>query len=194
MGVPVTFGLTTLNTRADGFASAYAGERWILKNVTPGTGYAGGTSLVRTTPVIAIYQTNASATPPTERPLTLSTLTISQVSTVAGGAITIVVATDSTNRYTSGGTLLTPQRCFAENAITAGFLARSLPTLTADGSTDYDVWEATIPAATGTAVTIDFKDAVRIGKTGTIMVYAFAATTGPTITIVAEIIEGIDEI
>jgi hypothetical protein len=194
MALPVIGNVVTLKSRKDGYASTYAGERWIVKNPTPGTGFLGGTSLSRTAPVLAIYQTNLGATPPTERPITLSTLTISQVSTVAGGAITILVATDSTNRYSAGGTAITPQRCFAEAAITAGFTARSLPTLTADGSTDYDVWEATIPAVTGSAVTIDFGDAVRIGKTGTIMVYAFAATTGPTITINAEIIEEIDSL
>jgi hypothetical protein len=194
MALPVVGNVITLKSRKDGYASTYAGERFIVKNPTPGTGFLGGTSLSRTAPVLAIYQTNLAATPPSERPLTLSTLTISQVSTVAGGAITILVATDSTNRYSSGGTLITPQRAFAEAAITAGFFARSLPTLTADGSTDYDVWEATIPANSPSAVTIDFGDAVRIGKTGTIMVYAFAATTEPTITISAEIIEEIDSI
>lgn len=193
MALPVVTNVVTLKGRADGFASAYAGERWILKNPTPGTGFLGGTSLSRTAPIFAIYQTDLAVTPPTERPITLSTLTIAQVSTVAGGPINILVAVDSTNRYSAGGTTLTPQRCFANNAITPGFTANSLPTLTADGSTDYDVYEVTIPALTGTTVSIDFGDAVRIGKTGTIMVYAFAATTGPTLTFDAEIIEGIDE-
>ena len=189
MPYPIIAGVTTLVTRDVGFASSFAGERWILKNPTPGTGIAGHTALTRTTPLFSIYQTDLAATPPTEQALVLSTLTLSQVSTVAGGAITILVNVDSTNRYSSGGTALTPQRMNAERALTAGFTASSLPTLSADGATDYDVFEIQIPAVSPSVLTIDFKDAVRIGKTGTINVYAFAATTAPTLTFAAELIE-----
>ena len=194
MALPVISNVITLKGRKDGFTSSYAGARWIIKNPTPGTGIAGGTSLSRTAPIFAIYQTDQAATPPTERVLTLSTLTLSQVGTVAGGAITCLIGIDSTNRYSAGGTTVTPQRMFANQAITAGFTVKSGPTLTADGATDYDAYEFTIPAASPSTVTIDLGDAIRWGKTGTLMFYAFAATTAPTMTFCAEVIEGVEEI
>ena len=55
----------------------------------------------------SIYQTDLAATPPTEQALVLSTLTLSQVSAVAG-AITILVNVDRrTGVGTSGGAALT---------------------------------------------------------------------------------------
>src|SRR5687768_15382086 len=133
MGLPVIGNVVNLKSRQDGFASSYAGGRWMVKNPTPGTGIAGSTSLSRTAPLLAIYQTSAAGT----RPLTLSTFTFNQVSTVAGGKITILFATDSTNRYDSGGTAITPGRMDADaSGTTVGFTAASSPTLTADGTTD----------------------------------------------------------
>lgn len=194
MPLPVIGHVGILTTRADGFVSAYAGERFIVKNPTPGTGVTGHTSLTRTTPLFSIHQTDQAATPPTEFTLTLASLTVSQVGTVAGGTITILVCVDSTNRYSAGGTALTPQTTNIDKILTPGFSARSLPTLSADGTTDRDVFEYQIAPAVGACTTVNFKDIVRCGKTGTIFVFAFAATTAPTLTFCAEVIEGRAEI
>lgn len=194
MGLPVIANVVTLNPRGEDFMPCYGGELWAIKSPTPGTGITGHTSLVRTTPLFSIYQTDAAATPPTERPLTLTSLAISQTGTLAGGNITVLVNVDSTNRYSSGGTTVTPQRCNAAQAITPGFTVKSLPTLTADGSTDWDAFECQIPNVLGSTAIINFKGGIRIGKTGTLSVYAIAGTTAPTLTFVATIIEGISEI
>jgi len=194
MALPVVGHVVDLLARDTDFMACYSGELWTIKNPTPGTGIAGHTSLTRTTPLFSIYQTDLAANPATERPLTLTSLTISQVSTLAGGAITILVNVDNTNRYSSGGTTVTPQRTNASQALTPGFTVKSLPTLTADGSTDWDAYEIQLPAVSPSFVTINFKGGIRIGKTGTLSVYAFAATTAPTLTFCASIIEGGAEI
>jgi hypothetical protein len=192
----VAIGNAVVQPRKSGYLSSRAGRRWTVKNPTPGTGFLGTTSLVRTTPLIAIYQTSTNTTNlRAQFNLTLASLTVGQVSPVAGGQITLVICTDSVNRYSSGGTGLSIQKHDAATGLTAGFTAKSLPTLTADGSTDQDVWEFQIPYAVPSApFSVDLEDSVRIGKTGTIFVFAFAAVTAPTLTICAEVIEGQEEL
>jgi hypothetical protein len=190
MGFPVISGIKPVLARQDGFASSYMGGRWIVKNPTPGTGITGSTSLSRTAPFLIIRQAGESGT----RALTLSTFSFTQVGTVAGGVITLLFGASASDLYSSGGTSVTPKNLNVASSVTQGFTARTGATASGGSSSD-DIFEFQFAASTTSPspVTINFLDSVRIGTTGSIVVYAFASTTAPTLTFAAEIIEGVDE-
>ena len=141
---------------------------------TPGTAVTGQTSFVATTPTF-LMQTSAD----TRRIVGLS-LWLSQAGTVAGGTIDIVLAIDTAARYSSGGTAVTPQNSNTDNTTASGADFYYNPTASAAGSGTRYIWASTVSASLGTVTTYDFEDGLGVGTTGSILVYTWAATTGPT--------------
>jgi len=152
-----------------------AREHQVLRAGSGGTAVTGQTSFVATTPTIMLYQ-SASA-----KRLILDRLTLSQSGTVAGGNITLRIARDTTSRYASGGTTITPTDPNGDGTAAASAATlKTNPTASADGSTDHEIIEIEIEAVTGRPVDYDFGGCVMIGATGSLMIYTFAATTGPS--------------
>jgi len=170
--------------RGGAYASAKSGRRFAVSHQTPGTGVAGQTSFSVTTPTFLLYQ---AAGP---RRVVLSSLNLSLVSPAPGGPVNVLVALDRTNRYSSGGTPVTPQNFLADSADpadanTAGFSFRTNPAATAAGA-GADVpryayhWLISPTIMSPVPLSVDFGDGAVIGQTGSILIYTWASTTAPS--------------
>lgn len=163
--------------------SARQGQRFAVTHQTPGTGITGQTSFVATTPTLLLYRAAAASR------LILSGLTLGQVGTVAGGVIYAAVAIDSANRYSAGGTAIVAQNMFAGHAGAAETIARYNPTASAAGAGTRYVFACGIDAVVGRLTSIDFGDGLLVPETGSVLVYTWAAVTGPTWALTAEFVE-----
>ncbi len=163
--------------RGKAYASCIGGRRFAVAHQTPGTTIAGQTSFVATTPTFLIHQSGAA------RRVVLSNFALCQVAPAAGDLIHIAVFIDPTNRYSTGGTAITPQSTLSDSPLAAGFAFRYNPTATAaGGGADAPrlLYEWTQPVGLGSVFNPDFNDGVAIAGTGSILVYTWAATTAPT--------------
>ena len=166
------------------FASSFEGRRYTATHQTPTTDVTGQTSLVATTPTFLFSQTGADTA------WGLNSMQLSQSGTVAGGDIFISLAIDTANRRSgSTGTAVTPQVMYSGESTAANVTFTYNPTATAaGGGTRYlGTWAAN--ADTGVITTLDFRDAVIIGTTGSILVYTWAGTTAPSWKFVFEFTE-----
>lgn len=179
--------------RKPAYVAARSGRRYAVTHQTQTTFVTGQTSYVATTPTFLIYQ--AAAT----RHLTLSAMTLCQAGSVAGAIIHIAIVVDSTDRYASGGTAVTPLNFLVDSADTkysedAGFTFTYNPTADASGS-DPDqgriVQHFTLAPNVTAPVpfSLDTEDGIMIGVTGSILIYTWAATTGPSWTFNFEVNE-----
>lgn len=159
--------------RAKAYESCVGGRRWAVAHQAPGTTITGQTSFSATTPTFLINQANSA------HRLVLSNLALCQIGTPAGGTIHVAVAIDSTDRYSAGGTAITPQATAMPSGLLAGFSFRYNPTATSPSAVRY-LYEWTQPAWAGSIFNPDMHDGVLVGFTGSILVYTWAATTAPT--------------
>ena len=118
------------------------------------------------------------------------------IGTVAGGEIKIRVAMDTANRFSANGTLLTPQnmsREFRANGAT-DLVVRVNATATAQTDANLDwIKSYTALPTVGSTIRIDFKDGLILNSgAGSILVYIYAATTGPTFAVSGEFVEEIE--
>jgi hypothetical protein len=141
---------------------------------TPGTGVTGQTSFDATTPTFLIQTSGDS------KSIVGLSFSLSQSGTVAGAAIDIAVAVDETARRSSGGTAITPLNSDmgSSTSSVADFYVN--PTASAASANVRYLWTVTVAASIGTTTSLDFEDGIGIGTTGSILIYTFAATTGPT--------------
>ncbi|MEK7468814.1 MAG: hypothetical protein AAB074_15670 [Planctomycetota bacterium] len=159
--------------RANAYGSCVGGRRFSVAHQTPGTTVTGQTSFVATTPTFLINQASAA------HRVVLSNFALCQIGTPAGGTIHVALAIDSSDRYSSGGTSITPQATAMPSALTAGFSFRFNPTAAAASAVRI-LNEWTQPAWAGSIFNPDLHDGVLIGYTGSILIYTWAATTAPT--------------
>jgi hypothetical protein len=173
--LPLTYVYGPQNWMARGkaFGSCVGGRRYSVAQQTPGTTVTGQTSFSATTPTFLIRQASAA------HRVVLSNFALCQDGSAAGGTIHVAVAVDSSDRYSSGGTSITPQATAMPSALAAGFTFRTNPTASAPGSVRY-LYEWTQPVWLGSVFNPDFHDGVLIGFTGSILIYTWAATTAPT--------------
>jgi hypothetical protein len=163
--------------RAKAYSTCIGGRRYAVAHQTPGTTIVGQTSFVATTPTFLINQANSNG-----RRIVLSNFALCQDGTPAGGVINILVAIDPADRYSSGGTAITPQATMADSDYAAGCSFRYNPTATSP-STARILYQWTQPVWAGAVFNPDLQDGVAIGQTGSILIYTWAATTAPTWTI-----------
>ncbi|MBI2919664.1 MAG: hypothetical protein HYY18_01115 [Planctomycetes bacterium] len=163
--------------RGKAFSSCIGGRRFAVAHQTPGTQITGQTSFVATTPTFLISQAGAS------HRVVLSNFALCQDGTIAGGTIHVALVLDPTNRYSSGGTAITPQATMSDSLESAGFAFRTNPTATAAGGgadAPRVLYEWTQPAWLGSIFNPDLHDGVVIGVTGSLLVYTWASTVAPT--------------
>ncbi len=182
-----------LQDRGSAYASAKSGRRFAASHQTPGTAIVGQTSFVATTPTFLVSQSAAS------KRVVLSAMNLSLVSPAPGGAVTVLIAIDRTDRYSSGGTSVTPQNLLADpddaaDANAAGFAFRTNPTASAAGggaNVPRYAWIWSIPrvVANPTPFSVGFDDGAVIGKTGSILIYTWAASTAPSWLFSFELVE-----
>ncbi len=184
--------------RKSSWASAIEGQRFGLRSgaysVAP-VGVLSPISFVATTPLL-IIQNSASS-----KALVLSSLWFTAISPLAGGPIYVSIFRDTAARRSSGGTQLLTYSVdgvtHAAGAGIAGFTAWSLPTASAAvnpattaGVGSHPLYDFSFNEAIDRdPIDLDIEDGIRIGTTGSILVYMWAATTGATVVIGGEVIE-----
>lgn len=154
---------------------------------TPTTTFTGQTSYVATTPTFMIYQL---AVPTSRRTIPLK-MRLTQSGALAGGVISVAVKIDRTNRYSSGGTVIVPapKAASALGASAPAAIIRANATASAEPETigALDSFEV-VPAA-GAMLEYDFDGEVQIGPSNSILIYTWAASTGPTWKVMFEFAE-----
>lgn len=163
------------------------GRLFVATHQTPSTDITGQTSFDATTPTFAIYGSNV-----THRGV-LKRLRLCQSGTVAGGTIFVSVAIDTANRNSAGGTAFTPQNRNASSSNSSVWTFKSGITATAAGTGTRYVEAATAAASLGNILEIDFTEGYHEdgliwsaagtttgAYTGSLLVYTWAATTGPS--------------
>lgn len=155
--------------------AARLGRAFFATHQTPGTVVTGQTSFVDTTPTFLMRQAASS------RRIVPRSIALTLAGTAPGGTVTIVVAIDTTDRLSAGGTAVTPQNA-NEDSATASVLTAFLtnPTATAAGAGTRYLIATAIAVTVPTLIQIDLKDGALVGITGSLLVYTFAATTGPS--------------
>jgi len=161
--------------RESGFIAAANARRFAWSHQTPGTRVTGQTSFVATTPTFLLA--NSAAT----KCVILRSLCLTQAGSVAGGDISITVAIDSAYRWSTGGTAVVPANTSCDTATASGLTkAVTNPTATAAGAGTRYLGTKVVPAEIGRTTTLEFRDGVIMRATGSIAVYTWAATTGPS--------------
>lgn len=179
--------------RGPAYWSARHGFRYTVCHQTIATNVTGQTSFDATTPTFLIYHTGGT------KKLILSAMHLSQVGTVAGALINVLVASDRVVRYASGGTAVVAKPTFNSadtgNAdiadVTPDFTFRYNPTSDAAVATTryHYQWSITPNTTNPVPFSVDFEDGIIVGKTGAISIYTWAATTGPTWKFAFDVIE-----
>jgi hypothetical protein len=191
-------GVGVAGVRKDAYASAVGGHRFTLRAAAYTAGpasFTAQTSFVATTPTVLI-QNSA-----TKRNLVLSGFWFSMLGTVAGGDVYLSIFRDTAARYSSGGTAFktypTDGVSHAYGAGIPAFTAYYNPTATAAvnpattaGAGTHPLYDFVFPASvTSGPFHVDIEDGIRIGQTGSILIYMYGATVGPTVVVGAEVIE-----
>lgn len=161
-----------LNEHGDGFYQSYHGRNFLVTHQTIATAITGQTSFATTTPTFLLY--GAAVT----KRAVLRSVALSQTGTVAGGAITIVVGVDTTDRFSSGGTAITPVNLNGQSS-TASVYTFKYNATASDVAARY-IWKEQIPAALSATWTFKPGSAAMIRATGSILIWTYASTTGPT--------------
>ena len=157
-------------------------QRFIAGHQTPTTGFAGTAGFVATTPVLTL----SSAT----KPLVVARMVLSQIGTIAGADIGFVMAIDSATRYASGGATIASKNTDLTSSKTATAVFKGTePTAGAAGAGTYYFGERLIEKDVGRTDVIEFPDGMVVPALGTFLVYAWAATTDPTLAITLEWLE-----
>lgn len=170
--------------RGPAFVSSVSNRRFLISHQTPTTTITAQTGWVATTPTFIFYKTSSQTT----KRLVVSLMGLEQTGVVAGGPINIIGAIDPTNRYSAGGTAVTPQITTTQQVAsgsTPEFSFRYNATASAAGTGDdipryFNI--GTFPAETGSTLpTVDFQDEIILNGPSSFLVYIWAATTAPTL-------------
>ena len=151
------------------------------KTVAPAT-FTGQTSYAAngTTPTLLLRKASAKLW---TRPMRLD---LSQAGTVAGGLINIVIKIDATDRLSSGGSAWLEQSVITTQSDDASpeFTVLDSATAMSEAATEpRTIFHGTLfqtVTASGTGFVYDFDEEDIIGPTGSLLIYTYAATTGPT--------------
>ncbi len=149
-----------------------------FKSASPSS-WTGQTSFSATTPTLLLRKAAGATRTQFRR------LDISQTGTVAGGLITCVIKLDSTDRYSSGGNawLIRAKDLTLTSASQPTFTIFDSATATAESSNVRTIFEGTIfqtVTSLGTGFIYDFPTDDGLPATGSILIYLYASSTGPT--------------
>ena len=163
-----------ITPRRDGYYSAKIGQSFATAHQTPSTDVTGQTSFVATTPTFLLYNDAAA------NRILLRDFSLSLVGTAPGGVVHVALAIDTANRYSAGGTAVVPQNTSGLSSVAATGAFRYGATASAAGAGTRYLRKWSVPAVVGAVLPVEFDDEVIIGATGSILIYTWAATTGPT--------------
>lgn len=163
------------------YKTAREGSRWFVSNPTVATAITAQTSFSATTAFLA-FDTNSSTR------MIPNSIILAQTGTAAGGNITVFFGMDNQNRISSG-TVITPKQTSMELSGTTGVTVNHTASLnTASANIRYFGY-ISIPADTGMTTQVLLSDGFCIGASSSFLVFASAATTGPSFLFNVEWIE-----
>jgi hypothetical protein len=170
------YSLAVNQSRDSGFAAARRGKRFICAQQTPGTDVTVPVvgAFDATKPLLMLRVDSASIRS-IVRGLRL------QLTNTPGSDVRVRLCIDTADRYSAGGTAVTPQNTNEESATVAVAKFYETPTATAAGGTQRYLHPALLIAQDGAAVNFDLADGVLLGPTAaTLLVYAWqsAGTAG----------------
>lgn len=161
----------------------YSGPRFIAGHQTPSTGFNGIAAFVATTPAFVL---SAAAT----KPLVIARMTFSQIGTVAGADIGFILATDTADRFASGGTTIASKNSDRTSTVTSTATLKGVePTASAAGAGTYYFGERLIDNVVGTSFVLEFPDGIVIPPSGSFLGYWWAASTDPVLAVTMEWLE-----
>lgn len=167
--------LSTVDAYGSSYRASRLGKLFAATHQTPGTVVTGQTSFVATTPTFLLRQ-NAGT-----KKVALESIELTLVGTAPGGDVSITVAIDTADRFSAGGTSVTPQNVNTDSVTASGITSFLYnPTATAAGGGTRYVWNGSAGQAVPTFFTIPADDGWLVGTTGAVLVYTWAATTGPS--------------
>ena len=171
-------GLVTADLRESGYLSSRAGRRFIATSQTAGAELTAQATFVATTPTLMLRQSSGA----TETEVVRSVQINSQAATPS--VIKVVVMLDPDDRFSAGGTSVTPQNPNEGSSAASGitsFLENA--TATAADADERIVWNGSFVGGDGAMLTLNFKDELMLSGVGTLLVYVFdaAGAAAPTI-------------
>lgn len=171
------------NDRGVNYVPSKTKELWVASGqASPPAVVTGQTSFVATTPTFLATQTTAG------KRAMLRRLSLTQAGTVAGGQISVAIAIDLIDRFASAGTERTPVAPNADNADAASFNWYENPTAAAASSIRWlDAFE--LDANVGETLELLPADGIQLVNASSLLVYTWAATTGPSWHYAAEFVE-----
>lgn len=168
----IQVGQRVLADGESGYATGRVGSRWYATNPTVNTAVTGQTSFAAGTSFLTFDTDSATRMIP-------NSIILAQTGTVAGGAITVILATDTINRISSG-TAITPTPTFREATTSTGLTVKHTVTNLTASSVKYFA-PIVIPNVLSTTTSIQLGDAYAVGPSSSFLVYCFAATTGASL-------------
>lgn len=161
----------------------YLGPRFVAGHQTPSTGFNGTTTFVATTPAFVLSAASTKA-------LVIARMTFSQIGTVAGADIGFILATDTADRYSTGGTTIASKNIDRTSGITSTATLKAVePTASAAGAGTYYFGERLIDNVVGTSFVLEFPDGIVIPKSGSFLGHWWAAAADPRLAVTLEWLE-----
>jgi hypothetical protein len=164
--------------RESGYHSSNRGRRFIATSQTAGATLTAQAAFVATTPTLMLRQ--AAGATETE---VVRSISISSFATLPAG-IRVVVMLDPDDRFSAGGTSVTPQNPNEGSAAASGITSfLENPTATAADADERIIYNEGFAGGIGAKLVLEFKDELILAGVGTILVYVFdsAGATAPTI-------------
>lgn len=157
--------------------------RFVAGHQTPSTGFNGIAAFVATTPAFVLSAASTKA-------LVITRMTFSQIGTVAGADIGFILATDSADRYASGGTTVASKNTDRTSSKTSTATLKGVePTASAAGAGTYYFGEKLIDNVVGTGFVMEFPDGIVIPPSGSFLGYWWAASADPRMALTLEWLE-----
>jgi len=166
-----------LVSRRNAFNATRFGRRFVVTDQTPNAPVTAQVGFLATTPTFLLRQVLST------RKIIFRSFSISLLANAGGAALRVIVALDTADRFSAGGTAVTPQNLNEESA-TASALTSFLvnPTATAAGAGTRYITHIGTPTTAGVNLLVDYSDGVFLGTTGAILIYCFVTVgTAPSI-------------
>lgn len=165
-------GLPVVDTRRDAWIATEGARRFNVTNVV-NTPVAAQSGFTDTTPTLLLRQLASS------RRIVFRSLEIGLTSGGGGNQLRAIIAIDTADRFSAGGTTHTPVNLNEESATASAVTAfLSNPTVTAAGAGTRYVNNIVSGNPNGGNIMIDYNDGIFLGTTSSFLAYVFTISGG----------------
>jgi hypothetical protein len=165
--------------RESGYISSASGRRFIATGQTAGAELTAQAGFVATTPTLMLRQASGATETEVVRSIEINSQAASPTT------IKVVIMLDPDDRFSAGGTSVTPQNPNEGSAAVSGITSfLENPTATAADADERIIYNGSFVGGDGAALFLEFKDELILVGQGTLLVYVFdaAGAAAPTIT------------